>query len=1136
MRLFFLSSLLLLSFCVKAQNFYKPSAAEISTLPSWAQEMYSENPNVFTVDNLYQSYYKNHPFEKSYHTQYYKRWKKTIAKHPDINGNIVYDNPSDFSPVTNNPQQRTGNSPWQLLGPIKMFDTDGNRTGVQTNVYCIDENVNNPNVLYCGTEPGDIFKSTDAGNNWFCISYALSTGSIGAIASDPSNENIVIAGTNNYILRSTDGGTNWTTVLTSSGFYPNEIHFDPVNTQTIYAASDNGFFVSNDGGVNWTQLYSDKTYDVKTKPGSSDTVYILKHNPSLDICEFLRSENSGASFTVQNTGWYSSSDPARVDMGGRLAVTPANPNRIYAYLIGDSKPNDYGYIGVFRSDNGGNNWSLPSTPVGGPYTTSHLNLAYGYPAWTYHQGFYNCAMMASPVNADEILVGGLNLYRSTDGGISFSPMAGYVGGSLDMHVDMQDFRVGTNGAWITNDGGIYFSTDFFTTDNNVMMDGVHGMELWGFDNGWNDDVMTGGAYHNGNMAFYENYNAGNFLQLGGAEPASGYVNRGENKKVVNSELAGRILPENIGDPVQSFSVSLYPNESYWYAESSEMEYLPSCYNEIFLGNENKLWKSNSATPYSFNLLKAFGSNVNARVHQIEISRSNENVMYVSQRPSSGSLGTLWKTTDGGVNWNSVVLPSGNSNRILLALSPENHNDIWIAYPSGGNNQKIYKSTDGGNNWNNLSTTTLNGEYVLYLVHIGGTSNGIYLFTERSVFYRNDSMSDWEEVNNNLPALLKSNIAKPFYRDGKIRIGTYGKGIWQNDFYETPSYPIAKAMVNQLSTTQFCSLDTFYFEDHSMLNHSNASWQWSFPGGNPSSSSIRNPEVTYSAAGTYPVYLTVTDSAGQQDSDTISVTVTEFIPGNFITEGFQNGFLPQNWFMDSEPDGGQWALSTSFGGYGNSSQSAIFDNYSYDALGDEGWMYSAIDLDAATNKMLKFDVAYSEYGGQYSDTLSVRISDDCGATWTQVYIKGGGTLATAPNFTASVFEPQNSEWRTDSVDLSSYSGTNVLVAFVNHGHWGQAIYLDNINLNFSTIGLTENIHEYVPGIFPNPVCEGNFVTFSDGSKDYFEMEIFDLDGKFISRQNIKSGEKINTSGMSAGNYQLRMKGETRMYFLKMVVTK
>ena len=175
--------------------------------------------------------------------------------------------------------------------------------------------------------------------------------------------------------------------------------------------------------------------------------------------------------------------------------------------------------------------------------------------------------MVNPQNADEILVGGLNLWRSVDGAQSFTSVAGYVGGPLNMHVDMQDFRATAQGTWITNDGGIYFSTDFFSFDNQVRMKGVHGTEWWGFDSGWNEDVFIGGAYHNGNISWYQNYPSGNFLQLGGAEPASGYVNRGLNRKVVSSELAGKILPLSIGQTIFGFSVSLYPNESYYSAES-----------------------------------------------------------------------------------------------------------------------------------------------------------------------------------------------------------------------------------------------------------------------------------------------------------------------------------------------------------------------------------------------------------------------------------------------------------------------------------------------------------------------------------------------------------------------------------------
>ena len=810
-------------------------------------------------------------------------------------------------------------------------------------------------------------------------------------------------------------------------------------------------------------------------------------------------------------------------------------SRVYAYLIGDSKPNDFGYIGIYRSSDGGSSWTLPCSPVGGPYSSSHQNLAYGNPGWTYHQGFYNCAIMVNPQNADEILVGGLNLWRSVDGAQSFTSVAGYVGGPLNMHVDMQDFRATAQGTWITNDGGIYFSTDFFSFDNQVRMKGVHGTEWWGFDSGWNEDVFIGGAYHNGNISWYQNYPSGNFLQLGGAEPASGYVNRGLNRKVVSSELAGKILPLSIGQTIFGFSVSLYPNESYYSAESSEMECHPNCYNQIYLGNSNKLWRSDPSTPYSFNSLYTFGTNTNAKVQQIEISRSNPSVIYVSQRPATGSIGHIWRSADGGQSFAYLNnKPPGNSSRILLALSPENENKIWIAYSSGSNGNKIFKSNDGGQTWTNLTTTTLNSEEIVSLTTIGATPGGVYAFTWRSVFYRNDTMANWIEINDQLPTILKSNIARPFYRDGKIRIGTYGKGIWENTFQEIPAYPIATAMVDKFSSLQLCEADTFHFEDHSMLNHVGASWEWNFPGGTPASSTLRNPDVFFSNPGSYDVTLKVTDAFGQSAYDTLTININPFITPSMLSESFESTFPPALWFLENETNGGQWTLASA-GGFGLSSQSTRFDNYYFDSQGAESYLYTALNLQAANSSLLYFQRAYAEYGFPYSDSLRIDVSVDCGQTWNAIYQLGGSQLASAPTFQSDIFVPSPTDWMQDSVDLADYAdATNLLVRFANIGHYGQAIYLDNINLGTS-VSVQESPTKDAIRVFPNPVANGQSLTIA-GAKGKMKVMLMNTEGKIMLQREILNDNKLPVNDLAEGLYLVRVETEeTIRYFEVMVMT-
>lgn len=1124
---------------VSAQNLYKPSALEISTLPQWAQEMYAAQPNVFHIDSLYSSYYRTHDFEKNYHTQYYKRWRKSVIPFVTATGEVQKPAP-DASKLHSTRPRSNSRASWQALGPFRTYDDQNTMITDQTNVYSIDQCAASPNVMFCGTETAEIYKSSDGGQTWFCVSedVVLYNG-VTAVEVDPTNAQNVFAGSGDYLLRSTDGGVTWNAVITSSNLNANEILVNPANPNLVLVAADKGLYRSTDGGQNFTQLFTDDCYDVKLRPGSPGVVYLLKNNPTLIRSEFFISSDTGLTFTIQTSGWYSSTDPARNDGGSRIGVTPADPQRVYAYLIGESKPNDVGFIGLYKSTDGGQTWTLPNGPDGGPYSTSHPNLAQGTPTWNYHQGFYNCAIMVSNTNADSILIGGLNTWRSNDGGSTFSSVSGYVGGPLGMHVDMQDFRATPGGYWLTCDGGIYFSNDFYTATYAAKMDGVRGSDYWGFGQGWNDDITTGGLYHNGNTASNETYPAGTNLQLGGGEPASGYINPGGGRRAYSSDIGGAVIPAAIGQPINRFSVGMFPNESYWAAESSEMEFLPDCYNHIYLGKDNNLWKSTDGGA-AFNLVNAFGTNANARVHHIEISRSNTNVMYVSQRPATGNTGYLFKSTDGGATWSPITIPAssgGNRSRILLALSPVNSNLLFLAYPGGSNGNKVFKTTDGGVTWTNLTTTDLNGEEVRSLVHIGGTNDGLYAFTFNSVYYRNASSGVWNEVNTGLPTLLNSDLAKPFYRDGKIRVATYGKGIWESALEEQPAAPIAKAMVDKLAYELYCEVDTFYYDDYSILNHTGASWSWSFPGGSPSSSTLRNPKVVYNTPGTYQAYLTVTDAANQSGSDTISVVVSAYQLATQLQQGFQGSFYPAGWFPETNPGSGQWSLSTAAGGYGNSTQSAIFDNYNFDAQGAWAEMRIGTNLNNVSGTLLTFDVAYSLYGFPYSDTLQVRVSTDCGATWTTHYTKGGSQLATAPNNTSSTFVPTASQWRTDTVNLAQYLGQpNVMIAFRNIGRFGQAMYVDNINLN-ATNTIADPVTVTAINVFPNPAVAGQPLYLQADAAQQYLVELFDAQGKNVMQQRMNGNTALLLPAeLAEGVYTVRITGEKQLSRKTLVISK
>ena len=1121
------TTLLICSFTLSiAQLMKKPSAVEISTLPQWAQLMYGDNPNMLDVSAAYHAYYKTHPFEKSYHTQYYKRWVRTYSTQLNDAGYIV------AQAVNSNPKPSIiKSSSWSVVGPITTYSQGGGQGGDQANIYSLDQCAGSPNTVICGTEPGEVYKSTDGGQNWTCISMGLDFSSgVSAVEVSPTNPLLFFAGGNNGVYRSLNGGSTWTNVLPNSGFGVNEILIVPGNENIVLVASDKGLHRSTDGGTTWTQLWGDACYDIKPNVLNAQEQYLVKHDPNLNICGFLKSTDFGATWTTQSNGWYGSIDPARNDGGARIALTPANPNRIYVYLIGEAKANDYGFISIYKSDNAGSSWVNAYGQDGGPYSAAHPNLAIGTSTWLYHQGFYNCAILANPNNADEILVGGLNLYRSTDGGASYTSVSGYVGGPLSLHVDNQDFRQVNGNTWITTDGGIYKSTDFLSTQPDFKMSGVHASDFWGFGAGWNEDVLVGGLYHNGNQGYHENYGAGNFLNLGGGEAPTGYVNPGRNRITYYSDIGGKTLPTSLANPITGAPFGMAPNESYWASESSEFEFQPNCYSIGYLGKDNSLWKTSDGG-VSFNLVYSFGTATGDQVKYIEIGSENPNIIYLNQQPASGNLGKLWKTTDGGITWNQLSIPAGNSRRMLITLDPANDNHLFIAYPSGSNGNKTFESTDGGNSFTNITTNVLNNESVQSILTIGGTNGGVYCATNKAVYYRNATTS-WLLDNSGLPTQINGNILRPFYRDGKIRMASYGKGIWESALNEAPNAPICRIMVDKLSQTVICASDSFYFEDHSVLNHQNATWNWSFPTGSPSASALRNPAVLF-GIGTHQAILTITDGNGQTDSDTLSVTVTQYTLPGIIQEGFEGNFLPNGWSIENEDNGGTWSNSSTIGGYSTSSKSAKFDNYNIDSQGSLDDLIFNIDGAQLVNQpLLTFDVAYCRWGAGYSDSLYVGVSTDCGASYQYVYYRGGENLATAPD-NQSEFVPTSTQWRTDTVNLATWAGqNNVQVAFRNKGDWGNIIYLDNINLG-SSVGIIEVQNTQAPSVYPNPLRAGGSINIKNLPKS--SLSLFDGKGKRVWEATAEHDFQGNLpSTLSAGWYLLHIEGEKTIWNYKVVV--
>jgi photosystem II stability/assembly factor-like uncharacterized protein len=1136
---------------IKSGELYK-------TAPEWAKLMYTDNPNVDTVDNLYKSYFRSHSFKKSFHTQYYKRWRKAVNSFIGDDGH--YDSSKKLrlkelldERMANSElgsQRRVGN--WSVLGPFENLQEGGTiSSGAHTNVYSVGQCESFPDVMYCGTENGEVYKSTNNGDSWVNVSLNLVTAlspdvvlanaGISSIAVHPTNPDIVYAGSGIEVFKTTNGGLNWNVVFNSNialfGYIinPAEIFINPVNPQIVLVAGRAGLHRTADGGITWAQTLNFECFDVKSRPGNPNILYTIRRNNATELHQFLRSNDGGLTWTPQTTGWYNSTNPNREVVGARIAVSNADDQRVYAYLIGDSKPGDNGFIGIYRSNDGGTSWANTMSYDGAPYMVpEHPNLISSTPiteGFSFNQGFYNCAMMASNTNADEILVGGIGMWRSGDGGQTFQCIYNYVCGDYNpMHVDMQDFRAFGNEYWASTDGGIYKSFDLFNTQPEFKMNGVHGVDFWGFGSGWNNDLLVGGTFHNGVDVYYEGFPNGAFLDLGGGEPASGYVNPGNDLRIYSENIGSKIIPQSITGAVINAPMGLVPTESPWFAESSEMEFHPSCYNYVYLGNANQLFKS---TDGGANYTAVYTSPIPTNeILGIEISRTNTNTMYIVERDQNSNP-VLIKTTDDWVTSSTIALPtnSGFTRLAKISIDPENDQIIWLAFPRGADGSKIFKSIDGGASWVNETSSELDAQSIQDITTIGGTDGGVYVGTSASVYYKNNSMSSWEIDNSNLPATIGTSGIRPFYRDGKIRLASYGKGIWESPLFETPSRPVAKIMVDKLAAN--CTNDIFYFDDYSMLNHAGATWAWTFESGSVLTSNIRNPQVTFNATGTHLVTLTVTNATGVQSSDSISIDVLD-IESTAIMEDFEIEFVPQNWSLESTGNF-SWTYNNTVGGFGDSTNSMSVNNF---VISDVGAFCDAIIpinlSNETTNSTLTFDVAYALYADNYADALEVLVSTDCGETFTSVYNKVGADLATAPS-TTDPFVPTADQWRTDSIDLGTYVGSSsVYIAFRNINGFGQELYIDNINLG-STLSVDDEIFDTL-AVFPNPVSSNGALTVKNSLDDDIEFKLFSIQGKLIGTRFTQSNTPIPLSSwnLSTGVYLYSIRSSDKIQKGKIIV--
>ena len=348
----------------------------------------------------------------------------------------------------------------------------------------------------------------------------------------------------------------------------------------------------------------------------------------------------------------------------------------------------------------------------------------------------------------------------------------------------------------------------------------------------------------------------------------------------------------------------------------------------------------------------------------------------------------------------------------------------------------------------------------------------------------------------------------------------------------------------------CLGDTVLFEDHSVYNP--IEWQWDFVPDyvtyvNGTTENSQKPEVVFDYPFKYKMSLTATNLNGSS-----SLAKTGFINSGGLYLPFNEDFefldfSTKAWTIENPDDKITWEITT-VGGNEPGQNAAYVNIKSYSGFNERDRLISPlINLTDYREASLDFEYAYAQRFSQYTDSLIVYISDNCGSAWTRLLQMGEDSLggfATHVPSTSNFFPEQAEDWcgvgtnpECISIDLTPWAGNpNIQIMFESFNGFGNNIFVDNVNVEGVLSSIDEDKTESNIHVFPNPTTGAVHIIIPENVKQA-QVSVFNSQGAEVFQFSASTGISSFTADLSKygdGIYFIRVLGGDRLFVEKVIL--